>query len=57
MRNGILYHENDTKASECPDQNTMQLVLLTALRIHALKGCHDDLRHLEIERILDLLRD
>ena len=32
MRNGILYHKNDTKESECPDQNTMQLVLPTALR-------------------------
>ena len=23
LRNGILYHKNDTKESECPDQNTM----------------------------------
>ena len=35
----------------------MQLVLLTTLRLQALKGCHDDLGHLGIERILDLLRD
>ena len=27
MRNGILYHKNDTKESEHPNQNTMQLVL------------------------------
>ena len=32
MRNGILYCRNDTKESECPNQNTMQLVLPTALR-------------------------
>ena len=57
MRNGILHHKNDTKASACPDLNTMQLVLLTALRLQALKGCHDDLGHLGIERTLDLLRD
>ena len=50
MRNGILYHKNDTKESEQPNQNTMQLVLLTALRLQALKGCHDDLGHLRIER-------
>ena len=56
MRNGILYHKNDTKESECPDQNTMQLVLPTTLRLQALKGCHDDLGHLGIERTLDLLR-
>ena len=57
MRNGILYHKNDTKDSECPDQNTMQLVLPTVLRLQTLKGCHDDLGHLGIERTLDLLRD
>ena len=33
MRNGILYCKNDTKESECPDMNTMQLVLPTALEI------------------------
>ena len=54
MRNGILYCKNDTKESECPDLNTMQLVLHTTLR---LQGCHDDLGHLGIERTLDLLRD
>ena len=31
MRNRILYHKSDTKESECPNQNTMQLVLVTAL--------------------------
>ena len=45
------------KESECPDRNTMQLVLPTALRIQALKGHHDDLGQLGIERTLDLLRD
>ena len=57
MRNGILYHKNDTKQSEHPDQNTMQLVLPTALRLQVVKGRHDDLGHLGIERTLDLLRD
>ena len=57
LRNGILYCKNDTKESECPNWNTMQLVLLTTLRLQALKGCHDDLKHLGIERTLDLLRD
>ena len=27
VRNGILYHKNDTKESEHPDWNTMQLLL------------------------------
>ena len=35
----------------------MQLILSTTFRIHALKGCHDDLGHWGIERTLDLLRD
>ena len=57
MRNGILYQRIDTKESKCPDQNTMQLVLPAMLRLQALKGCHDDLGYLGIERTLDLLRD
>ena len=35
----------------------MQLVLSTALREQALRGCHGDLGHLGIERTFDLLRD
>ena len=57
MRNGILYSKNDTKESKCPNQSTMQLVLPTTLRLQALKGCHDDLGHLGIERTFNLLRD
>ena len=57
VRNGILYQKNDTKESDHPNQNTMQLVLPTALRLQALKWCQDDLGHLGIERTLDLLRD
>ena len=57
MRNEIVYCKNDTKESKCPDQNIMQLVFPTTLRQQALKGCHDDLGHLEIERTLDPLRD
>ena len=55
--NGILYHKNDTKETKCPDRNTMQLILPTTLRIQALRGCHDDLAQLGLERTLDLLRD
>ena len=55
--NGILYHKNNTKESECPDRKSMQLVLPTTMRIQALKGSHVDLGHLRIERNLDLLRD
>ena len=35
----------------------MQLVLPITLRMQAIRGCHDDLGHLGIERTLDLLRD
>ena len=34
----------------------MQLILPTTFRMKTLKGCHDDLGHLGIERTLDLLR-
>ena len=57
LRNGILYCKNNAQETECPDRNTMQLILPTIFRIQALKGCHDDLGHLGIERTLDLLRD
>ena len=57
LRNGILYHKNDTQETDHPDRTTMQLVLPTTLRIQALKGCHNDLGHLWIKRTLDLLRD
>ena len=57
LRNGILHHKNDTKETECPDMNTMQLILPTTLKTQAPRGCHDDLGHLGIERTLDLLRD
>ena len=57
LRNGILYCKNDTQETKCPDRNTMQLILSTTFRIQALKGCHEDLGHLGIERTLDLLRD
>ena len=57
MRNGILYHKNGTQVTKCPDRNTMQLILPTTFRMPALRGCHDDLGHLGIERTLDLLRD
>ena len=31
----------------------MQLILPITLRMQALRGCHDDLGHLGIERALD----
>ena len=48
LRNGILYHKNDTQEMDCPDRNTMQLVLPESFRTQALKGCHDDLGHLGV---------
>ena len=57
LRNGILYCKYDTQETECLDRNTMQLILPTMFRIQALKGCHDDLGHLGIERTLDFLRE
>ena len=57
LRNGILYCKNDTQERDCPERNTMQLVLPESFRTWALKVCHDDLGHLGVERTLDLLRD
>ena len=57
LRNRILYCKNDPKEIDCPDRNTMQLLLPESFRTQALKGCDDDLGHLGVERTLDLLRD
>ena len=40
-----------------PDRSTMQLVLPETFRKQALQGCLDDLGHLRIEQMIDLLRD
>ena len=52
MRNGILYHKSEVN---CPERSTMQLVLPETFR--KLQGCHNDLGHLGIEQMTDLLRD
>ena len=60
LRNGILYcknDKNDTQEIDHPDRNTMQLVLPESFRTQVLKGCHDDLSHVGVERTLNLLRD
>ena len=57
MRDGILYHKNESQEVNHPDRNTMQLVLPKAFRKWALQGCHDDLGHLGVERTIVLLRD
>ena len=49
MRNGILYCKNEIQEVNCPDKNTMQLVLPEAFSKQELQGCHDDLGQLEIE--------
>ena len=54
MRKGALYHKIEIS---CPDRSTIQLVLPEAFRKQALQGCHDDLGHLRIEQMIDLLRD
>ena len=57
MRNGILYCKNEMQEVDCPNRNTMQLVLPHSFRKQALQGCHDDLDLLRIEWTIDLLRD
>ena len=52
MRNGILYCKSEVNHS---DRSTMQLVLPETFRKQALQGCHNDLEHLRIEQMIDLL--
>ena len=53
MRNEIPSHKSEISH---PDRSTMQLVLSETFRKQALQGCHDDLGHLRIEWMIDLLR-
>ena len=57
MRDVILYHKNEIQEVNCPNRNTMQLVLPEALRKQALQDCHDELGCLRIEWTIDLLRN
>ena len=57
MRDGILYYKNEIQEVDHPNINNMQLGLPESYRKQALQGCHDDLGHLRIEIIIDLLRD
>ena len=57
MRNRILYCKTEIQEVNHPDRNTMHLVLPEAFRKQALQGHHDDLGHLKIEWMIDLLRD
>ena len=57
MRNGVLYLKSEVKEVNYPDRSTMQLVLPETFRKQALQSCHDDLGHLRIEWMIDLLRD
>ena len=54
MRKNILYRKIQTTRM---DRSPLQLVLPTTYRKIALQGCHNDVGHLGIERMLDLLRD
>ena len=49
-----FYTARMIQETQCPDRNTMRLILPTTFRIQALKGCHDDFGHLGLERTLDL---
>ena len=54
LHRGVLYRWV-TPSKE--DQNALQLVIPQSYQKKALQGCHDDIRHMELEQILDLLLD
>ena len=55
LRNGVLYRYTEDWSR--PGRNRIQLCLPKPFRKEDLKGCHDNVGHLGLERILDLLRD
>ena len=54
LQKGILYRRARPRES---DESLLQLVLPPAYREVALKGCHNEVGHLGLERMLDLMRD
>ena len=54
LKKGILYRQARPRESE---ETLLQLVLPTAYREVVLRGCHDEVGHLGLERMLDLMND
>ena len=54
LQKGILYRQARPRESE---ETLLQLVLPTAQREVALRGCHDEVGHLGLECMLDLMCD
>ena len=54
LKKGILYRQARPRESE---ETLLQLVLPTAYREVALRGCHDEVSHLGLQHMLDLMHD
>ena len=54
LKKGILYRQARPRESE---ETLLQLVLPTAYREVALRGCHDEVGHLSLEHTLDVMCD
>ena len=54
LRQGIIYKKILLKESQ---ESLFQLVLPATHRETALKGCHDEVGHLDLECMLDLMHD
>ena len=54
VQKGVLYRQARPRESE---ETILQLVLPTAQREVALRGCHDEVGHLGLECMLDLMHD
>ena len=54
LQKGILYRRTKPRES---DESLLQLVLPPAYREVALKGCHNEVGHLGLECMLDLMHD
>ena len=54
LQKGVLYRRARPRKL---DESLLQLVLPPAYREVALKGCHNEVGHLGLERMLDLMRD
>ena len=54
LQKGVLYRQARPRESE---ETLLQLVLPTAQREVALRGCHDEVGHLGLECMLDLMHD
>ena len=52
LHKGVLYRQVTPSKD---DWNALQIVISQSYQMKAIQGCHDDIGHMELQQMLDLL--